>query len=69
MLTLEEWLNTLNPKFDTEKEYRNIMQNINIDDPLELEEKILDLRYRSLRLESELEIIKETSGREQGITR
>lgn len=47
VLTMDEWLNTLNPKFDTEKQYREIMQNIDIDDPIELEEKILDLKYRT----------------------
>jgi hypothetical protein len=40
------------------------MQNIDIDDPLELEEKILDLRYRSERLDNELEVLRETSGNE-----
>eukprot|EP00347_Sterkiella_histriomuscorum_P000238 403376652 len=66
VLTLEEWINTLNPKFDAEKEFRAIMQNIDIDDPLILEERILDLRFRSQRLERELEIMRETSGEEQG---
>lgn len=40
------------------------MQNIDIDDPLVLEERILDLRFRSQRLERELEIMRETSGDE-----
>ncbi len=42
------------------------MQNIDIDDPLVLEERILDLRFRGQRLEKELEILRETSGNEQG---
>ena len=64
VLTIDEWLNTLNPKFDTEQEYRQIMQNIDIDDPIDMEEKVLDLRYRSVRLENELEVMRETVGDE-----
>lgn len=66
VLTIEEWVNTLNPKYDAEKEFRQIMQNIDIDDPLILEERILDLRFRSQRLDKELDILRETSGNEQG---
>ena len=44
---MDEWVNILNPKLDTEKEFRSIMQNIDIDDPLVLEERILDLRFRA----------------------
>jgi hypothetical protein len=42
------------------------MKNVDIDDPLILEERILDLRFRGMRLEKELEILRETSGAEQG---
>ncbi|CDW82059.1 ef hand family protein [Stylonychia lemnae] len=67
VLTMEEWVNCLNPKYDAEKEFRQIMQNVDIDDPLILEERILDLRYRSERIEKELEFLRETSANEQGI--
>ena len=40
------------------------MSGVNIDDPLVLEERILDLRFRTKKLESELEILRETSGAE-----
>ena len=63
---MDEWINILNPKLDTEKEFRQIMQNIDIDDPLVLEERILDLRFRAQRLQKELEVLRETSGKEQG---
>ena len=64
IITMDEWVNILNPKLDTEKEFRSIMQNIDIDDPLVLEERILDLRFRAQRLEKELEVLRETSGKE-----
>ena len=64
IITMDEWVNILNPKLDTEKEFRSIMQNIDIDDPLVLEERILDLRFRAQRLEKELEVLRETSGNE-----
>ena len=51
MLTLDEWVNTLKPKYNAEKEFRQIMQNLDIDDPLIMEERILDLKYRSQRIE------------------
>ena len=38
------------------------MSNVNIDDPIELEEKTLDLRYRSRRLEKELLLLRKVNG-------
>lgn len=38
------------------------MQNVDVDDPLVLEERILDLRYRARRLEKEVEMLREASG-------
>lgn len=38
------------------------MVGTNIDDPLVLEERILDLKYRNRKLEEELNLIKEASG-------
>jgi hypothetical protein len=66
ILTMEEWVQTLSPKIDIQKEYNLIMQGINIDDPLVLEERILDLKFRLRRLENELEILRETRGLEHG---
>lgn len=42
------------------------MQGLNIDDPLVLEERILDLKYRFRRLNTELEVLRETRGLEHG---
>lgn len=39
-----------------------MLADINIDDPIELEEKSLDLRHRTKRLELELQLLKKTSG-------
>jgi hypothetical protein len=37
-----------------------IMSGIDIDDPLVVEERILDLRFRLRRLEADLELLRET---------
>jgi hypothetical protein len=52
----------LKPKLDDEKDFRAIMSNVDIDDPIDLEEKTLDLRYRARRLEDELMILRKASG-------
>lgn len=61
-VSMKEWVSILKPKVDTEKEFRALMADINIDDPIELEEKAMDLRYRSKRLERELQLLRKTSG-------
>jgi hypothetical protein len=40
-----------------------IMGAININDPLVLEEKILDLQYRNRHLESELKVLRSQNGK------
>lgn len=47
VVTLKEWVDILKPQLDAEKDYRAIMSNVDIDDPIDLEEKALDLRYRA----------------------
>ena len=42
------------------------MTGLDIQDPLVLEERILDLKYRLRRLENELEVLKETRDMEYG---
>ena len=41
--TEEEWVNLFKVKFDAQREYIKAMGNIDISDPLDLEERILDL--------------------------
>ena len=48
VLTKEEFLNSLDPPLQIKREYKRIMGNINIQNPLVLEERILDLKFRSI---------------------
>ena len=43
MVTLEEFVKILKPQVEVRQEFKKIMQNVKIEDPIELEEKILDL--------------------------
>ncbi len=51
VVSLPEWIAVLSPKLEVEKDYRSIMANINVEDPIELEEKTLDLRFRIKKLD------------------
>lgn len=62
MVSLQEWIATLQPKLDVERDFRQIMCNVNIDDPIDLEEKAIDLKFRSSRLESELMLLRKANG-------
>lgn len=62
VLTLEEWRNVLAPRVSAESAYQKIMGNVQIDDPLSLEERCLDFQYRNRKLESELKILKKQAG-------
>ena len=61
MISLDEWVSVLKPKLDAEKDFRGLMSGVNIDDPIDLEEKTMDLRYRFKRLESELAVLRKTN--------
>lgn len=50
VVTLEEFVKILKPQVEVRQEFKKIMQNVKIDDPIELEEKILDLQFRSRAL-------------------
>ncbi len=62
IVSLPEWVATLQPKLDIERDFRKIMGTVNIDDPIELEEKALDLKFRTKRLENELMIMRKANG-------
>ena len=62
VVSLPEWVTVLKPKLEAEKDFRAIMCNVNIDDPIDLEEKTLDLRYRIKHLQSELVLLQRTNG-------
>jgi len=51
MVSLPEWVAVLSPKLEVEKDFRAIMSNVDIDDPIDLEEKTLDLRFRTKALD------------------
>ena len=51
MVSLPEWLAVLSPKLEVEKDFRAIMSNVDIDDPIDLDEKTLDLRFRTKALD------------------
>ncbi len=68
VLTLEEFIDCLVPKVESQKEYKAIMQDINIDDPLILEERILDLKYRVKYLDKELHVLREANGEAGGMS-
>ena len=63
VLSLEEWENILVPKVKAQTDMYAIMGAININDPLVLEEKILDLQYRNRYLESELKVLRSQNGK------
>lgn len=69
VLTLEEWVNTLNPKLEVEQQFNNILQGLDIDDPIDLEEKVLDLKFKLRRLNGELEVLREQKALSYGLLR
>jgi len=65
VLTQEEWKSILTPKISAQKEYVSIMKNIDINDPLELEEKILDIQFNKRRLDNEVKVLRRTRTSDQ----
>ena len=48
--TLDEWINILEPAIKAENKFIDIMGGLDIKNPLILEEQILDLTFKSRRL-------------------
>jgi hypothetical protein len=61
VVSLREWVTVLNPKIEIEKDFRAIMGNVDVDDPIDLQEKTLDLRFRTKALDAELMILRKNS--------
>ena len=59
--TMDEWKACLNPKMEARKEYLSIMNGLKIDNPLDLEERLLDLKFKMRRLDQELKVMRGTS--------
>jgi len=55
----------LTPKISAQKEYVSVMKNIDINDPLELEEKILDIQFNKRRLDNEVKVMRRTRTSDQ----
>ena len=59
VLDLDEWTAVLAPRVSQQADYIKMMGGVNIQDPLVLEERCLDLQYRNRRLESELKVLRQ----------
>lgn len=64
VLTLEEWVEVLQPQLNAQREYIQIMKGLNINDPLILEEQILDVLFKKRRLAAEVKVMRAARGRE-----
>ena len=64
MLTLEEWVSVLQPQLNAQREYIQIMKGLAINDPLVLEEQILDVLFKKRRLAGEVKVMRAARGKE-----
>ena len=62
VLDFDEWMAILTPRVAAAGDLYKLMGGVNISDPLVLEERILDLKYRNKHLESELKILRKQTG-------
>lgn len=58
----DEWRNIIEPQVKAQSDFYKIMGGVRIHDPLVLEERILDLKYRNRHLEQELKVLRSSSG-------
>ena len=59
--TLDEWINILEPAIKAENKFIDIMGGLDIKNPLILEEQILDLTFKSRRLNLQLKELERTT--------
>lgn len=64
VLTIKEWEECLTRRFDMQKQFKLIMKNLKITDPLVLEEQVLDLTFNIRMLKKEVAVIKKTKGKD-----
>ena len=64
VLTLEEWVAVLQPRLNAQREYIQIMKDLDIHDPLILEEQILDVLFKKRRLAAEVKVMRAARGKE-----
>jgi hypothetical protein len=48
----------LEPKIDAQRNFIDIMKEIDVNDPLDLEERILDLQFKKRRLDNEVRLMR-----------
>ena len=60
VITIEEWQEILQPKLNAQRDFITIMKGLNINDPLLLEEQILDTLYKKRRLGTEVKVMRST---------
>lgn len=65
VLTLDEWEQTLKPRLNAQREFIKIMKDLNINDPLVMEEQILDLTFRKRALALEVKVASRSKNQEQ----
>lgn len=58
MLTCDEWVNILDPRLTAQSKFTDLMGEIDISDPLDLEERILDLQFKKRRLDNEVRVMR-----------
>ena len=56
--TEEEWVGLFKSKFDAQRECITAMGKIDINDPLDLEERILDVQFKKRRLDNEVRLMR-----------
>lgn len=54
VLTCEEWVQVLEPKIVGQRGFSDLMKGIDLNDPIDLEERILDIQFRKRRLDNEV---------------
>ncbi len=54
VLTCEEWVKVLEPKIVGQRGFSDLMKGIDLNDPIDLEERILDIQFRKRRLDNEV---------------
>jgi hypothetical protein len=65
VVDLDEWANILTNPLKAQSEYFKIMNDIDIDDPLDLEERVLDLTFKKRRLEAEVKLMRRSRRSEE----
>jgi hypothetical protein len=69
VLTLEEWEEVLLPKVSLRVDYQKIMDGLRISDPIDLEDKIIDLKFRIKWFDAEVKVLNNQKLKEMGLTR